>query len=324
MSRHLERLLRIDVLLRNSERQTASNIATDLEVSERTVRADIEFLRSRYFAPIQWTKAKGYQYTDQDWRLPTIPLTQGELFALTLGARMLETYSGSAYAQDLQSAISRLGERLPEQTWVDLQQLADERIIFRGGGGIDLAPEIWHGLEDACRNLKSVQMTYYTASSNSTSDRQFDPYLLHIYRGTNPYVIGFCHKRQGIRWFRVDRIRALQVLSESFVRDPNFDAKAHLEQIFQAEVGGEAIEVAIWFDAVTAPYVRERRWHPSQTLTEHPDGAMTLRMTVRGINDLKRWIMGYGRGAKVLQPKALIDLIRQELGGMVEHYNPQP
>jgi predicted DNA-binding transcriptional regulator YafY len=324
MSRHLERLLRIDVLLRNSERQTANDIAADLEVSERTVRADIEFLRSRYFAPIQWSKAKGYQYTDQDWRLPTIPLTQGELFALTLGARMLETYSGSAYAQDLQSAISRLGERLPEQTWVDLQQLADERIIFRGGGGIDLAPEIWHGLEDACRNLKSVQMTYYTASSNSTSDRQFDPYLLHIYRGTNPYVIGFCRNRQAIRWFRVDRIRSLAVLAESFVRDPKFDAKAHLEQIFQAEVGPEPIEVAIWFDAVTAPYVRERRWHPSQTVTEHSDGAMTLRMTVRGINDLKRWIMGYGRGAKVLQPKALIDLIRQELGGMVEHYNPQP
>ncbi len=257
MSRHLERLLRIDVLLRNSERQTANDIAADLEVSERTVRADIEFLRSRYFAPIQWSKANGYQYTDQDWRLPTISLTQGELFALTLGARMLETYSGSAYAQDLQSAISRLGERLPEQTWVDLQQLADERIIFRGGGGIDLAPEIWHGLEDACR----------------------------IYRGTNPYVIGFCRKRQAIRWFRVDRIRALQVLAEKFVRDPNFDVKAHLEQIFQAEVGGEPIEVAIWFDAVTAPYVRERRWHPSQMIMEHPDGAMTLRMTVRGIND---------------------------------------
>jgi predicted DNA-binding transcriptional regulator YafY len=290
-------------------------------VSERTIGSDIAFLQDRYFAPIEWSKIKGYHYIDLDWRLPTVSLTQGELFALILGARMLEAYAGSTYARDLQSAIARLGERLPEQTWVDLQQIADERIIFRSGGGLDLHPDIWHGLEEACRTQKSVQMTYYTASSNSTSDRQLDPYLLHIYRGTNPYVIGFCHKRQKILWFRVDRIRQLSVLMDTFVRDPNFDAKAHLEAIFQAEVGSEPIDVAIWFDAATTPYVRERQWHPTQIIEEHSDGALTLCMTVRGINDLKRWVMGYGQGAKVLKPKELAEMVKQELAGMVRHYN---
>lgn len=321
MTRHLERLLKIDVMLRSQPRSTAGAIAEALEVSERTVRSDIAFLQDRYFAPIVWSKAKGYHYTDSDWRLPTIQLTRGELFAITLGARMLETYAGSAYARDLQSAISRLGERLPEQTWVDLQQVADERIIFRGGGGIDLPPEIWHDLEEACRTQKSVQMTYYTASRDSVSDRQLDPYLLHIYRGTNPYVIGFCHKRQKILWFRVDRIRQLAILPETFMRDPNFDTKTHLDAIFQAEVGSEPIEVAIWFDAATAPYVRERRWHPTQTIEMNPDGSLTLCMTVRGINDLKRWVLGYGRGAKVLKPQELIDKMKQEIVGMVKHYS---
>lgn len=50
MSRHLERLLRLDTLLRNPERQTASTMATVLEVSERTIRSDIEFLRDRDFS----------------------------------------------------------------------------------------------------------------------------------------------------------------------------------------------------------------------------------------------------------------------------------
>jgi len=322
MSRHLERLLKIDTLLRNRERQTANHLAQILEVSERTIREDISFLRDRYFAPIEWSKAKGYHYTDLEWRLPSISLTQGELFALTLGARMLETYSGSAYATELRSAISRLGERLPEQMYVDLQQVADEQIIFRGGGGIDLDPETWQGLEIACRTQKSVQMTYFTASRNTTSDRKIDPHLLHIYRGTNPYVIGFCHNRQKMLWFRVDRIRKIVVLPDSFERDPTFDAKAHLNQIFQAEAGGDPVEVKIWFDAVTAPYIRERRWHPTQTLVEYSAGEVTLKMTVRGINDLKRWVMGYGQGAKVLAPQALIDLVKQEMSGMAIHYQP--
>jgi predicted DNA-binding transcriptional regulator YafY len=247
-------------------------------------------------------------------------LTQGELFALTIGARMLEAYAGSAYAADLRSAISRLAERLPEQSWVDLQQVADERILFRSGAVIDLDAEIWHGLESACRTHKTVKMTYYTASRDACSERKLDPYVLHIYRGTNAYVIGFCHQRQEIRWFRVDRIKALTVLGESFVPDPSFDAKDHLELIFQHEAGGIPQPVAIWFDTKTSPYVRERRWHPTQEIQEHPDGSMTLHMTVRGLNDLKRWVLGYGKGAIVKAPPELVEMVKEEVRGMTGHY----
>lgn len=320
MSRHLERLLQLDALLRTRQRHTADSLATELEVSEKTIRNDLNFLRDRYGAPLACNRKQGYHYTEPAWRLPSITLSTGELFALTLGARMLESYAGSPYRDDLQSAIARLSERLPEQTWVDLQQVADERILFRSGAETNLDAEIWHKLEEACRLQKTVQMTYYTASSNSTSDRKIDPYLLHIYRGTNPYVIGFCHTRQAVRWFRVDRIQHLEVLAEIFVQDPAFDAKDHLELIFQHEVGAVPVNVVIWFDVRTAPYIRERRWHPTQTLQEHPNGAVTLRMTVRGLNDVKRWVLGYGKGAIVQQPPELVDLVKQEVEGMLRQY----
>ncbi|MBD2019225.1 WYL domain-containing protein [Leptolyngbya sp. FACHB-36] len=317
----LERLLQLDDLLRRQrQRHTAGSLAVVLEVNERTVRNDLNFLRDRYHAPIDFNRQKGYYYTDPDWRLPSITLSKGELFALILGARMLEANAGSAYAPELRSALTRLSERLPQQSWVDLQQVADERILFRSGAEIDLNPEIWHRLEDACRLQMSVQMTYYTASSNSVSERKFDPYLLHIYRGTNPYAIGYCHKRQGIRWFRVDRIKQLQVLEETFVPDPTFDAKDHLEMIFQHEAGGVPLPVSIWFDAPTAPYIRERRWHPTQELQEHPDGSVTLHMVVRGLNDLKRWVLGYGRGAIVRQPPELVEMVKAEVVEMNEQY----
>jgi predicted DNA-binding transcriptional regulator YafY len=82
----------------------------------------LDFLRDRYNAPLDYQKDKGWHYTDSDWRLPSISLSQGELFALTLGARMLESYAGNAYIEELRSAIARLSERLPEATWVDLQK----------------------------------------------------------------------------------------------------------------------------------------------------------------------------------------------------------
>jgi predicted DNA-binding transcriptional regulator YafY len=320
MSKHLERLLEIDTLIRSNTRQTAGTLAQAVERSERTVRKDLEFLRDRYHAPLLYGKAKGYHYTDPEWRLPSISLSKGELFALTLGARMLESCAGSSYKEELESAIARLAERLPDQSWVNLQQLSEERILFRSRVETDLNPELWRTLEEACRQQKSVQMTYYTASRDAKSDRKFDPYLLHIYRGTNPYVIGYCHNRQAIRWFRVDRVQQLEILGESFVRDPKFDAKTHLEMIFQHEVGSVTVEVAIWFDGATAPYIRERRWHPTQTLEKHPDGSVTLRMKVKGLNDLKRWVLGYGKGAIVQEPPELVQLVRDEVAWMARSY----
>jgi len=320
MSRHMERLLQIDALLRSGERHTAQTLANHLEVTERTIRKDLDFLRDRFHAPLVYNREKGQHYLDPEWRLPTVSLSQGELFALLLGARMLEQYAGSAYATDLRAAIARLAERLPDQTWVDLQQVADERIIFGVGAETNLDPQTWHQLEGACQASKQVWMRYYTASRDAHSERVVDPYLLHIYRGTNPYVIGYCHNRKAIRWFRVDRIRELRVLEQKFERDPSFAPKEHLEAIFQHEVGSEPVTVRIWFDAKTAPYIRERKWHQSQQLLNHDDGAVTLQMVVRGLNDLKRWVLGYGRGAIVLEPPELVAMLREEVEAMGQSY----
>jgi predicted DNA-binding transcriptional regulator YafY len=321
MSRHLERLLQIDSFVRSYERQTCDRLAELLEVNERTIRYDLAFLRDRYQAPLKFDRKQGWHYTDLTWRLPSISLSQGELFALTLGARMLETYAGSAYEPELRSSIERLSERLPERTWIDLQQLADERVIFGSGAQmLNLNPHIWQQLQEACRTSHRVWLHYYAATRNQESERIIDPYLIHIYRATNPYVIGLCHKRQEFRWFRIDRIKELRLLDETFDRDPNFDAKTYLEKIFQHEVGGHPVPVAIWFDTLAAPFIRERRWHVTQAITEHPDGSLTLHLVTSGLNDLKRWVLGYGKGAKVLEPPELVALVQEEIEGLCKHY----
>jgi predicted DNA-binding transcriptional regulator YafY len=132
MSRRLERLLQIDELLHSGKRVTQGMLAEHIGVKERTLREDMKYLKLAYKAPLEYDQSqKRWIYTDSNWRLPSIVLSQGELFALTLGARMLETCAGTAYEKELRSSIERLSERLPEKIRVNLQQLANERIIFR-------------------------------------------------------------------------------------------------------------------------------------------------------------------------------------------------
>ncbi|NJK35262.1 MAG: transcriptional regulator [Oscillatoriales cyanobacterium SM2_2_1] len=319
MDRKLERLLNLDQLLRSGERHTASTLAAHLEVSERTVHYDLDLLRDRFRAPIESDREKGYYYSDPKWRLDTIPLTKGELFALTLGARMLQSYAGSAYEPELKSAIEQLSRRIPEQTWVDLEGLANERVVIREGGELNLDPDIWQKLEFACQQKQRVQMTYYTAGRNAYSDRQFDPYVLHFSR-SNPYVTGFCHLRQENRWFRVDRIKSIEVLDLTFEIDPTFDAKEHFAMAFQHEVGGIPAQISIEFDAATAPFIRERRWHPTQQIDENDDGSLILHFVVRGLAEVKRWILFYGKGAKAIAPPELVQMLKDEIAMLYRNY----
>lgn len=189
----IERLLQLDELIRSNQRHTQASLAQALEVSDRTIRNYLDFMRDRLDAPIENNRQQGYYYTDTDWQLQSISLSQGELFALTLGARMLEAYSQSAYVKELESGIQRLAQRLPDKTWYDLQNLVNEQVLFRAGAEIILDPQVWHDLETACRHKRSVKINYYTAGRNAHSERIIDPYILHFSRG-NPIVTGYCRK----------------------------------------------------------------------------------------------------------------------------------
>jgi predicted DNA-binding transcriptional regulator YafY len=110
------------------------------------------------------------------------------------------------------------------------------------------------------------------------------------------------------------------MLTETFEIDPAFDSKDHFELVFQHEVGGIPMPISIWFDAATAPYIRERRWHPTQHIEEHLDGSLTLNFVARGLNEVKRWILFYGKGAIAKSPPELVKLLRNEIQGMNSYY----
>ncbi len=313
----LEKLVQLDRLLRGSRRYTAEDLAERLGVKKRTVHNYLDELRDKQ-APIENSRERGYFYSDPSWRLK-LPLTEGELFALTLGAQMLQSYVGSVYEQDLKSAISRLADRLPEVAWVDLQQLAEENVVFRASAAIDLDPIIWRDLEAACQQKRRVSMVYFNPQRREELVRELEPYVLHFNRN-NPYVTGFCLKNFEVRDFRVDRIRSLGLLADKFEVKRDFDRREHFGRAFQYQTGKEVQAITIWFDVQTAPYIRERRWHPTQVIEELAAGDLVLWFEAPALEEVKRWVMFYGKGAVVREPPELVAMVKQEIMDMQQQY----
>ena len=68
-------------------------------------------------------------------------------------------------------------------------------------------------------------------------------------------------------------------------------------------------------------WIREDRWHKSQTFTDLPDGSLQVDMLVTGSVDVKRWILSFGKDAEVLAPKHLRSEIAAEAAEMGRSYS---
>ncbi len=115
-------------------------------------------------------------------------------------------------------------------------------------------------------------------------------------------------RRELLRW---KRIASARLTNRRFQIPEDFDFDQLTESAFNV-IWGEPQEVKIRFSREQAPYVQERTWHPSHKIEKRPDGSVDLIMQVGNLWEIKRWLIGWGAGARVLQPKELAKEIENE------------
>jgi len=71
-----------------------------------------------------------------------------------------------------------------------------------------------------------------------------------------------------------------------------------------------------------ARYIRERLWHPSQRFHELRDGRLELSLRVADTLEVRRWILGYGALAEVVEPAMLRDALRRDAEALAQKLAP--
>lgn len=318
------RIYYLDQQLRAGKYPNVPRLARELEVQARTIERDIEHMRDRLGAPIAYDhKQKGYYYTSDGFRLPPLRLTEGEMVALFLGQKLLAQCAGTPLEEPVRSAFEKVCTLLPVGISVDFDTL-EQAISFNLEplrGDERRIAEIYHRLAGAIQHKATVWVRYYSAARNEFSQRHIDPYHLRYFHGAW-YLIAFCHWRKELRVFAIDRIQELRETGATFTPIPDFSLEDFLGGSLGIEVGEHPEEVAIRFDSHQARWIRERRWHQTQTLKPQPDGSLILRMTVSGLGEVKRWVLSFGSHAEVLAPESLRREVSQELKKAVTLYEP--
>jgi predicted DNA-binding transcriptional regulator YafY len=317
----LERIAAIDRAVRAGEYPNAGTIARRFEVSRRTVQRDIEFMRDRLGAPLAFDQRRqGFAYSDPSFRLPEVPMSEGELLALALAERVLRQYRGTPYAADLARAFRKVTDGLSDRVTVDLGLLA-ESYSFRSTAPEAFDPDVFQGLAVAVRDRRRVVLRYWTASRDEETRRAVDPYHLACVDG-HWYLIGHCHARGEVRMFNPTRIRTLEVTEAGFVPPTDFRIDEYLGRSFGVLRGGdgEGHRVRLRFTGEAAKYVPERTWHPSQALEPAADGGVVIGFELGHLREVERWALSWGPDCEVLEPAELRDRVLNALTAAAGRY----
>lgn len=316
----LERIMEIDRRIRDGEYPNPNQLAKDLEVSRRVLFVDRDFMINRLGAPIEYDRSRGgWYYTDETWVLPGIIVTEGELLAFFLSVEVAKRYLGTGLEETLRSAVEKISKSVKGSITVDLDTL-HSHYSFSSPTLLTANERALLDLHHAIADSNKVWMRYYTASRDEHTERTIHPYHLANIRG-DWYLLAYDELRKEIRNFSVARIEEWKLIKAKFKRDPEFSVAKYMGSAFQAERGGETVDVVIRFAPQAARYVREKHWHDSQQIEEQDDGGLILKLNTSGLGEIKRWALQYGGDAEVIAPDQLRAEFKREIRAMMFHYS---
>ena len=237
------RTLQLLELLQRQPVASGSELAKALGVDRRTVRRHIRQLELLGIPVIGHRGRDGGYALQKGFRLPPLIFGNDEAVALVIGLHSAADTSSLDLQAACSSALAKLERILPDDVRRGMRAL--DRAVARSARerGMPVPSRFLTVLGAAVDRQQCVDIDYGQPHA-AASTRRLDPYgLVHVDRYW--YVVGFCHLRVAIRSFRLDRIRGVRPMPQSFGRPEGFDAMDHLRTSIRDLPRAHLVEVCI-------------------------------------------------------------------------------
>lgn len=170
----VNRILAVDALIREGRYPNAAVIARKLEVTQRTIQRDIEYMRDMYSAPIEYDYThRGYFYSEPNFFIKSIVLTEGELFSIALFDHMLLQYRNTPLENNLRRIFTKIAQSLPENISVQSTFLTDKMSFIPDAAG-KVDPKVFSCVFTALKTKNTITFDYQPLSKETFMRRTVD------------------------------------------------------------------------------------------------------------------------------------------------------
>lgn len=299
----INRLFEMVYLLLDKKQMTAKELAEHFEVSTRTVYRDVETL-SVAGIPIYMSKGKGGGISLlPEYVLDKTVITEEERADILSSLKAVQAVSVTESGTALDKLGSLFG--VQEVDWIEVD--------FGLWGDGEKESGFFEQLKNAILGKKLVRFQY-AATGSEMKKRTVEPLKL-VFKASNWYLYAYCRLREDYRFFKLKRMRDVEVTQEFFVRQIP-------KKVLQNENSykeGEYVKVLLQFNKKAAFRVMD----DFSECEIQSDGSVLVRGEYMKGAWLADIVIGYGEHCEVIEPQWLRDEVEEKLRRMVERYNKE-
>lgn len=282
----IDRMIGILAILLQQEKVTAPMLAEKFEVSRRTILRDIDALCAAGIPLVTTQGTNGGIAIMEGYKIDRTLLTSSEMQAILAGLRSLDSVSGTRRYAQLMEKLSAGSSNLlsgDQHILIDLSAWQEDT----------LPPKI-EAIHSAMDSTRLISFSYH--APHGDSQRTIEPYDL-IFQWSSWYVWGWCLTRQAFRLFKLSRMTAI-TLGGPFEKRP-----VPLPDLSRDTVFPPTIPVTARIQSVHMWRILEECG--PEGFTQQPDGSLLVSYAFTDRDSIIRWIVSFGGGAELLEPRDL-------------------
>nr|WP_310786533.1 YafY family protein [Fusobacterium nucleatum] len=293
------RLFRILYYILEKGKVRANQLADRFEVSVRTIYRDIDSLSSAGI-PIYTTQGKGGGIEiAKDYVLSKSLLSENEKKQIMSALQVLDNTT-KQYENDLLTKLSALF-KIKRTNWIEVD--------FNNWQNNQMYEKTFNDIKSSILNKYTISFSYFNSNEKETS-RSVKPVRL-LSKNQDWYLYALCLLRNDFRYFKLSRIKNLEIHTEKF--EDNFD-----DIILKKEMShNNTIHIKVKFEHKVAFRVYDEI---NNEIIEDAKGNLYTEMEIPNDYNLYSYILSFGDGAEVLEPKEIRMQIKKMISKMAEKY----
>ena len=283
-------------------------------ICDSTIEKDMFAMKMEHDAPIKYSKRdKGYYYTNPDFTINDIPLTDDDLGALSFAAQTLMQFKDVAMFKQFGSAIDKIADRIELSKEDDDDKFIQFETAASEGGSEFLSP-----LLEAIKRKLWVNFDYASFVSGELKPRKVLPLLLKQYRN-RWYLISLDADKNDYITYALDRMEEVNVSKEEASRPLDFNSDNYFKHAIGITSGNTEPEmIHLKTSVVAAKYLDSLPLHPSQKVIELKEDYFVFSLEVNVSEELIREILSYGGDISVIKPKSLKKEVQKRAKKLLE------